>query len=82
MGNRQVKIVRHTNGPCLCYGIKAYGTWDCFSSRREYEKFLMDWIAGSEGSERNRAVDALVNLQSGINFTDTDAGKRFSSIDR
>lgn len=54
------------------YGIKAYGTWKKFKSKAAYRKYLMDWIAGTDGAERDRAVDALSNLEAGINMTDTD----------
>lgn len=57
---------------CGKYGIKAYGTWFCFDSENEYRFYLMDWICGTEGAERGRAVKALVNLQNEIKFTDTD----------
>lgn len=54
------------------YGIKAYGTWDYFATKTAYRNFLMNWICGTDGAERDRAVTALANLECGINFTDTD----------
>lgn len=57
----------------LKYGIKAYGTWQCFPTEKKFRAYLMDWIASTEGAERNRAVQALSNLESGITMTDTDA---------
>lgn len=54
------------------YGIKAYGKWQFFFSRKKYEEYLLDWICGTEGSERDRAAAALANLRCGINMTDTD----------
>lgn len=56
----------------LKYGIKAYGRWFCFSTKGEYENYLMEWMSKTEGSERDRAVDALLKLRKGVNFTDTD----------
>ena len=57
------------------YGIKAYGKWHCFPTREAYKTYLAEWIAGTEGAEQGRAVDAYVNLLAGINKTDTDAPK-------
>jgi hypothetical protein len=54
------------------YGIKAYGSWDRFSTRAEFKKYLEEWIANTDGSEQDRAYLALGNLASGINETDTD----------
>ena len=54
------------------YGIKAYGKWEKFRTKAAYRKYLMEWIAGTDGSERDRAVDALANLEEGIDMTDTD----------
>ena len=54
------------------YGIKAYGTWHRFGSADEYRSYLMDWIAGTEGSERDRAVDALCALGRGQTEYDSD----------
>ena len=56
------------------YGIKAYGSEHRFRTRKAFESYLMEWIAGTDGAERDRAVDALANLNSGVKFTDTDAG--------
>lgn len=58
------------------YGIRAYGKWFCFKTKEEYEEYLMMWITLTEGSERDRAVDALSRLRSGHAFTDTDKGER------
>lgn len=58
------------------YGVRAYGRWFCFWTKAEYEEYLMTWIAGTEGAERDRAVDALSRLRSGHAFTDTDKGER------
>lgn len=55
------------------FGIKAYGTWSRFNTKREYRNYLNTWIAGTEGAERDRAVRALCNLEAGIYETDTDA---------
>ena len=57
------------------YGIKAYGSWHRFGTEDEFRKYLSEWIAGTEGVERDRAVDALANLDAGIYETDTDAPK-------
>lgn len=54
------------------YGIRAYGKTFWFSSKKKFTDYLMDWIAGTEGSERDRAVNALTNLRRGINFTNSD----------
>ena len=56
----------------LPYGIKAYGHEHRFKTKREFKAYLMDWIAGTDGAERDRAVDALTNLECGVKFTDTD----------
>ena len=55
------------------YGIKAYGKTFSFATQEEFVGYLLDWIANTDGSERDRAVDALVNLRRGNTFTDTDA---------
>jgi hypothetical protein len=39
---------------------------------QEYKDYLEDWIANTDGSERNRASLALGNLLFGINMTNTD----------
>lgn len=54
------------------YGIKAYGSWQHFKSKSEFRKYLMKWISATEGAERDRAVQALDNLEAGIPVTDTD----------
>ena len=54
------------------YGIKAYGKTFRFPTRRAFLAYLQDWMKGTEGSERDRAVDAYCNLLAGIKFTDTD----------
>ena len=56
------------------YGVKAYNTWRYFNTRRAYERFLEDWIAATNGSERDRAVNALTALASGYNYYDSDNG--------
>ena len=56
----------------MTYGIKAYGKTFTFKRLAEYRKFLMDWILGTDGAERDRAVIALGNLERGVKFTDTD----------
>ena len=55
------------------FGIKAYGTWTHFKTKKAFKSYLMEWICGTEGAERDRAVRALSNLESGIPCTDTDA---------
>ena len=57
------------------YGIKAYGSWHRFDTEDEFREYLSKWIAGTEGAERDRAVNALANLDAGICETDTDAPK-------
>lgn len=54
-------------------GIKAYGHEHLFKNNREFRAYLMDWIAGTDGAELDRAVDALKNLECGVTYTDTDA---------
>lgn len=54
------------------YGIKAYGKWSRFGSESEYKSYLMEWIAGTEGAERDRAVDALRALAAGSAEYDSD----------
>lgn len=54
------------------YGIKAYGKTFRFATKDEYKAYLLDWMMNTDGSERDRAVDAFVSLEKGINFTDTD----------
>jgi hypothetical protein len=54
------------------YGIKAYGSWKYFDSKAKFRRYLMDWIAATEGAEQSRAVAALSNLDQGITLTDTD----------
>lgn len=58
--------------PRLRYGIRAYGKWSCFAKKAEYKEYLEDWMASTEGAERDRAVDALVALRGGQRFTNTD----------
>ncbi len=55
------------------YGIKAYGRWHRFATRGEYERYLNDWIAGTDGAEQSRVVDALVALGGGQSEWDSDA---------
>lgn len=55
------------------YGIKAYGRTARFATQEECIAFLLEWIANTDGAERDRADTALVNLLGGIPFTDTDA---------
>ena len=54
------------------FGIKAYGTTQWFSTKTAFKNYLMKWISRTDGAERNRAVNALTNLECGIFFTDTD----------
>ena len=54
------------------YGIKAYGSTDWFDSEKDMRKYLIDWMMNTEGAERDRAVDAFLNLELGVTFTDTD----------
>ena len=54
------------------YGVKAYGSVKRFGTKDEFMDYLLEWIAGTDGSERERAMLALANLQAGIPFTDTD----------
>lgn len=58
--------------PKRVYGFKAYGTTDWFYCEEDMRKYLIDWMMNTEGAERDRAVDALLNLERGIAFTDTD----------
>lgn len=60
----------------MAYGIIAYGKSFTFKSKKEYKKYLLDWMQGTEGAERDRAVEAFVNLEEGFRFTDTDRGIR------
>lgn len=55
------------------YGIKAYTHWHTFATKAEYEAYLMDWIAGTDGSEQDRAVNALVALTAGQKKYDSDS---------
>jgi len=55
------------------YGIKSYGTWDYFHNAEALRCYLIEWIRGTDGSERDRAVTALMNFEDGIYLTDTDA---------
>ena len=48
------------------YGIKAYGTWTRFASRKKYENYLLEWIAGTDGAEQSRASRALAALHEGV----------------
>lgn len=54
------------------YAIKAYGHLHVFRSKAAFRRYLIEWMSGTEGIERDRAVKALVNLEAGITFTDTD----------
>lgn len=54
------------------YGIKAYGKWTRFATADEYEHYLNDWIAGTDGHEQDRAIKALSDLLVGKKTTDTD----------
>ena len=60
----------------MAYGIIAYGKSKTFKSKEKFEEYLVDWMSKTEGSERDRAVDAFINLRKGFNFTDTDRGTR------
>ncbi len=55
------------------YGIKAYGSWTRFSTRKEYEGYLLNWIAGTDGAEQRRASSALAALHGGQAEFDSDA---------
>ena len=55
------------------YGIKAYDSWKRFSTRREYEGYLLEWIAGTDGAEQRRASCALAALYGGQKEYDSDA---------
>lgn len=70
--------VERTSGrsPAVKCGIIAYGKSISFSSKKKFEEYLVDWMSKTSGSERDRAVDAFVNLKQGFNFTDTDRGTR------
>lgn len=57
-------------------GIIAYGKAISFNSKKKFEEYLVEWMSHTSGSERDRAVDAFVNLRQGFNFTDTDRGTR------
>jgi hypothetical protein len=59
----------------MTYGIKAYGHTHSFRSKAKFRQYLMDWIMGTDGAERDRSVRALCNLEAGINFTDTDTDR-------
>ena len=54
-------------------GIKAHGQEHLFKTKREFRAFLLEWIAGVDGCERRRPTDALLNLEAGVTYTDTDA---------
>jgi hypothetical protein len=58
--------------PKMVYGFKAYGTIDWFYYKEDMRKYLMDWMMNTEGAELDRAVEALLNLERGITFTNTD----------
>jgi hypothetical protein len=53
-------------------GVKMYGKFFLFNSRRKFADFLRQGISNCEGSERERFVKALSNLMDGKRFTDTD----------
>lgn len=55
------------------YGIKAYGSWTRFATRVDYERYLNEWIAGTDGAEQDRAICALVALEEGQTEWDSDA---------
>lgn len=57
-------------------GIIAYGKAKTFKSKKKFEDYLVDLMSKTEGAERDRAVDAFVNLRQGFNFTDTDKETR------
>ncbi len=54
------------------YGLRAYGTETRFASKAAFKRYLLEWMANTDGAERTRAVDALLNLEAGIPFTNTD----------
>ena len=62
-----VKVTGHGK-----YGILAYGKAFLFTSKKKYTDFLNEWMAGTEGSERDRAVEAYKNLLRGLRFFDSD----------
>lgn len=55
------------------YGMKAYGRWHRFATLAEYSKFLLEWIAGTDGAEQDRAFSALTALEHGLNEYDSDS---------
>lgn len=54
------------------YGIKAYGSWDLFKTKGKYQKYLREWIAGTEGSEQERATGAYFGLEDGEQYYNSD----------
>lgn len=54
------------------YGIKAYGTWFCFKTKKRYTSFLAAWMQSNTGASRDRGVDAFVALWNGCRFWDSD----------
>lgn len=74
MGVNERKSARTKERPAARkFGVKAYGDWKEFDTIEEYCAYLLEWMAATEGAERDRAVEALVNLQRGVCRTDTDA---------
>lgn len=47
---------------------KCYGTEQEFSSRSKAKKFYLECIAWSEGAERDRYVNILLDLEDGKNY--------------
>ena len=71
-----MKAEKLTDKPTGKYGLKAYGKWFCFNTKRAFKAYLGKWIANTDGSERNRAYLALQRLEfDRVNLTDTDAAR-------
>ena len=55
------------------WAFKAYGRTRVFKSRRAIRSHATKWMAATEGSERDRAVQVLVGIEAGETYIDTDA---------
>jgi hypothetical protein len=55
------------------WAYKAYGRTRVFKSRRAIRSHVTKWMAATEGSERDRAVQVLVGIEAGKTYIDTDA---------
>lgn len=55
------------------WAYTAYGKTRVFKSRRAIRQHVTRWLAATEGSERDRAVQVLVGIESGKTYIDTDA---------